>query len=229
VLQNYGSELSKIENLTQKDIIASMKLDMVLRTMDNLTKNALFFIYILVPIILFLLFWLSNWIIFRVIHENKIKKIFDLKYFLKFGIISIPFFVIFIFIFLGFFNIIDLFFKGASLSSLIFRFLFYLILFLIIGYYNFIVYSLINKYLIKNLIKKSFKIALKKVYILFPLFLLLITILFVIMIPFSYLFLKQSVLGLESKDLNYLFLFLPLFLILGFYRMFLCYFIEKYE
>lgn len=192
VLQDYGSELSKIENLTQKDIVASMKLDIILRTMDSVTSNALLFIYILIPVILFLLFVVFNGLIFKIIHESKIKKVLDLKYFLKFGSISIPFFVIFVFIFLGFFNIIDSFFKGTSLSLLIFKSLFYLVSLLIVGYYNFVIYSLIYKYKIKELFKKSFKIAFRKIYVLLPLFLLLGIIIFIIFIPFSYLFLKQK-------------------------------------
>lgn len=229
VLQDYGSELSKIENLTQKDLVTSMKLDIVLRMMDSITSNALLFIYVLIPIILFLLFWIMHWLIFSIIYKNKIRELVNLKHFLKFGVISIPFFAIFIFIFLKLFDVIDLFFKGALLNSLLIRSLFYLVSFLLLGNYNFIIYSLFNKYNIKDLFRKSFKIYLKKFYILMPLFLLLIIILFIIMIPFSYLFLKQSVLGLESKDLSYLFLFIPLFLILGFYRMFLYYMIEKNE
>jgi hypothetical protein len=223
VLGDYSTELSKIEGLEQKDIVASMKLDVLLKTMDNVTSNALFFVYIIIPIVLFLLFWIFHYIIFNIIKENKL----NFKDFIKFGLISIPFFVAYIFIFLGFLNIIESFFEGEYLS-LLFKFLFYLILLLIVGYYNFVVYSL-NKYKIKDLIKKSFKISLKKFYVLMPLFLLLSIILLIISIPFFYLFIKQSILGLENKDFYYIFLFLPLFLILGFYRMFLVYIIKKYE
>ncbi|MCX6711944.1 MAG: hypothetical protein NT139_02825 [Candidatus Woesearchaeota archaeon] len=229
VLQSYGSELGTIENLQQKDIVASMKLDTILRTMESITSNALFFIYILIPIVLFLLWWIFQGINFKLVYENKVKKILDLKYFFRFGFISILFFIVFTFIFLGFFNIIYSFFQGESMSLLSYKFLFYLISSLLLGYYFFVVYSLTNKYKIKDLVKKSFKIALKKFYILFPLFLLLSIILFITFIPFSYLFLRQTVLGLSVSYLNYLFWFVPLFLILGFYRMFLCYSIEKYE
>jgi hypothetical protein len=177
--------------LTTENLIL---LENVLPNLNTVVQRALVYIY-LIPVVIFILFCIFQSINFRLIYGDKI---LDIRNSLKFSLVSLPFFVF--------------------LSCFILKFdLIFILITLLIGYFTLNSYSFLKDKL-NEIVKKTFKIGLRRIYLFFPLyivFLILIFLLFVF-IFMIYVNLMAETLTVSNLLVNFVFLIVILIIIIWF-------------
>ena len=197
IIQNNALALQNIDTSNVDDVVQ------VLNDLKPMMNKALFFIYFLIPLGIFLLFLFSRYFIFNLFKKKKLVDYF---------FIILPFFSLYLFSLIKFLLIFDIFYGNFNSYSLL---LFFLLL-LISSYFLILGLSLYGNY--KEVYKHLF-VKLKKFYLYFPIFLLyalisFFVILFLILMHFSLLA------GFYKISVMFFILFILFLLILSWYRIF---------
>ena len=177
VVQSLLRESTTLENLEQSNLL--------LEKISSVMNEALFFGYLIIPLSIFILWVVFQGLSYKLISENNFSKILDYKFFMKFLILTLPFFIILtfaIFQFLAMFSDLIPYYGGISNPT----FMLFVITLgpLILFYFLFIFYSLLNNNSLLKTLKKGFLIAIKKIYFLFPLYLGYLTIFILFLVAF---------------------------------------------
>jgi|TARA_B100000315_G_scaffold94545_1_gene86917 hypothetical protein len=177
VVQSLLRESTTLENLEQSNLL--------LEKISSVMNEALFFGYLIIPLSIFILWVVFQGLSYKLISENNFSKILDYKFFMKFLILTLPFFIILtfaIFQFLAMFSDLIPYYGGIFNPT----FMLFVITLgpLILFYFLFIFYSLLNNNSLLKTLKKGFLIAIKKIYFLFPLYLGYLTIFILFLVAF---------------------------------------------
>ena len=184
-IQQYIPQLNALESLLQESTAVGNleQSNLLLNNISSVMNKALIFGYFIIPLVIFVLWILFQGLNYKIIFENKTNKILDYKFFLKFLVITLPFFVI---LTLAIFQFLFLFsdfvpYYGGNLNP---NSLLYLVIFgpIILFYLLYIFYSLLNDNGLIKTMKKGFLLSINKIYYLFPLYIgyLIIFILFLV-------------------------------------------------
>ena len=212
-------QFSPIINSFTAENLDTILLQQTLDQLNNVANKALMFIYIAVPIVVFLIwgfFHGSSWQLLTG------KKRFDFKYLLRFAVATIPFLAIIIFISSKLFNLIsELFVDYGVLFGI--ELWMHIILLLITFYLMVVAYSDLNfKRFLRN-----FKIAFKKFYLMFPIALVYMILFFVLFVILTYTYIVFFSGIYTSGLITAIILFLAFLLLFIYYRIFIFTFFNK--
>jgi hypothetical protein len=172
-IQQYIPQLNEVQKLLQESTAVGNleQSNILLESINSVMNEALFFGYFIMPLIMFILWTLFQGLSYKLISENNLNKILDYKYFIKFSILTLPFFILLTlatFQFLAMFSDLVPYYGGIFSPTIM---LFIIILGpIILFYFLLIFYSLLNKNSLLKTLKKGSSIAIKKIHILFPLY-----------------------------------------------------------
>lgn len=192
-VKNYlGNLVYSIEGLgTSLGSIASSNIDKValanvLGNVEPVLFKYYLVFYFLLPVGLFILAVVSKGISFGVIQERS-KKIINYRYLLRFALFLLPVFIIGIMLIAKVFELLSMYllpeisagsYEGFIMSSKLALFL--LVVGFIVAYFTFISFNILLKKKIKNAFNDTFRLGVKKAYVLFPLFLVLLIIMIIL-------------------------------------------------
>ncbi len=160
LLQSYAPQLTTIQeiNATNPETLA------LVSQLESITRNTLFFAYIIVPLLFLLIFVVTKGFIWKIlISEIKNKK----RFFFRFSMVTVTAIILFTLLTFpsmsnaSFFNYLDI-----SIIKII-------VLSLFISYFASVIYSNLNGHSsFYSIIKSSIAKSIKKIYIILPVFLL---------------------------------------------------------
>ncbi|MBI2667805.1 hypothetical protein HYX17_03480 [Candidatus Woesearchaeota archaeon] len=187
LIQQYIPKLNEMQSLLQQstDVANLDQTTLVLNSINSIVRESLIFGYFIIPFVIFILWALLQGLNYKIIFEDKMKNILDYKFFIKFLVISLPFFVILTLIafqFLSMFTNIVPYYGG----QFEFNTQLYLIILIpiILFYFLLIFYSLLNNNSLLRTLRKGISIAIKKIHYLFPLYLGYLVIFILFMVAF---------------------------------------------
>ena len=162
-LQNLAPYLLEMQTALQQsaDIQTLNRFNEILTAMDAITQRALVFGMVVLPLVLFMLLVLSQGTIYKIIKGGKLN---DGKYFARFALVSLVFYIPMIFIFRYLAVLIANPFNYQPIDNPKFLLLLGIVTFIIV-YFLFIAYSLFNIKGIRSL-KTMFNLGIRKFYIL---------------------------------------------------------------
>jgi len=209
-LEQLGGVVSGVVDLEgNADIV---KLTEFIDTANPLIWKYKFLLYLAVPLIIFLLYCLTNGLGWWLINKNK-QKISWKRYIVYFTMINIPAFLILYGIFYKILNILSSFVPGFE-AIIDFNYeeqiiLILILLFFVVSYLALIYYNTITDGLKKGF-KSAVLISLKKIHIILPIYLLILVLVLALIITLLYL-----LVGLIAGSLIWQALLLGLLLLLG--------------
>lgn len=178
----YQAQIQGLETgLANQSTEALLALEPLVKDFNNIVFGAYLFMFVLVPVIIYLLFWVSQTLI--------ISKKFDKKYILKTFLYGIPFIAIFCLMMSSF---LEVFFNAIVSWSSMWLFVLYIVVIFLMAYAWFTGLILLHDSSLKLLYQKFFNNILK----FFILFLLVIIIL-IFEIYAASRYLTESFLGLN--------------------------------
>lgn len=196
-----------VNELSQQETINLAALQSTMSLIKPLLSKYLLLQYLIAPLIIFILFILTQGFIWQTLSNQK----FNLKYYFKFTIISIPLLLISSYLFYQTITLLSLF-LSSDISSFQLQskiFLILIILGLLIAYLTFLAYSLLNKQSLKELIQQIFNLKFKKFINFFLVYLLFLGVLFTLFLTyFGFLisFLSYSYANLIKWFIPFLFI-----------------------
>lgn len=171
-----------VNELSQQETINLASLQSTMDLIKPLLSKYLLLQYFIAPLIIFILFILTQGFIWQTLSNQK----FNLKYYFKFTILSIPLLLISSYLFYQIITILSLF-LSSDISSFQLQskiFLILIILELLIGYFTFLAYSLLEKQSLTELIKQIFNLKFKKFINFFLICLLFLIVLFILFLTY---------------------------------------------
>ena len=214
-LEEFGSQLGTFT----ADNLDPFVLQQVLDQVNAIANRALLFIYIAVPLGIFLI-----WVIFQGSSWQLLsgKKRFDFKYLIRFAVATLPFFIALGFIIIRLFNLLSELLVDYSILFRIDVWI-YIIIAVLIFYLTLIIYSDLN---FKNILK-NIKTAFKKIYVMFPIALIFVVLFFALFLPLTYLYLLFFA-GIYTLNIAMtLILFFVFLLLFSYCRIFIFAFFNK--
>ena len=210
-IQSLTPDLLNLQGILQEsaDLTNLVRLETVLDSINSVANSALLFGYFIIPLIVFLILHFFHSLNYKIIH-HQVK--FNLKYLLKFFLVSVPYFLILVFAFiqlLGFFG--GTYFNNVKTSDILLITI--AVLFVIVYYFTFLGYSSFVD------IKKGFRLGIKKFKILFPLYLLVLGIIFTASLIFLYLYVLYIAEFFTALSILYIFVIILLLLALDYLRV----------
>ena len=187
LIQQYIPQLNAIQGLLQEstELTNLQQADLLLNTINTLIKEALIFSYIIIPLVVFIILILLQGLNYRLIFEDKLNKVFNLKFFSKFAIITLPFYIILVLIiiqFLALFSELVPYYGGEFTGD----YFLYILIIVPVGlfYFLLIFYSLLNNHKLVTVLKKGLKIGVNKFHKLIFLYLGYIVVLVLFLVAF---------------------------------------------
>ena len=231
LIQQYIPQLNQIQGLLQESTAVGNleQTSLLLGNINSVIREALIFGYFVIPLIVFILWVLLQGLNYKLIFENKLNKILDYKFFLKFIIISLPFFVILtliVFQFLAIFGDIIPYYGGTFSGN--FRAYTLVIVPILLFYFLFVFYSILNECSLWRTLKKGVSIAMKKIHYLFPLYIgyLVIIILFFVAFLNNFVFYIGNFNAFSAVNLL---ITIILLIILSYYRILFTLFSNRFS
>ncbi len=173
VLQQFIPKLSDIgSSLTIEDASSIANLDALLKVIEPILREANIFVYFVVPIFVFLLWVLFQGLSWNFLGEGSFIKAMDIRLYPKFALLSLPFFVLLFYFFIGFLN-------QGDISANLPRFVIFLLVFIIVFYFTVVSYIVINKH---KFFPKFFEVGVKRLKMFFPMFILLLIVLLLVLV-----------------------------------------------
>ena len=95
LIQQYIPKLNEMQSLLQQstDTANLDQTTLVLNNINSIVRESLIFGYFIIPFVIFILWTLLQGLNYKIIFEDRIKNILDYKFFIKFLVINLPFFV----------------------------------------------------------------------------------------------------------------------------------------
>ena len=184
-IQQYIPQLNEVQKLLQESTVVGNleQSNILLENINSVMNEALFFGYFIMPLIIFVLWITFQGLSYKLISEDNLNKILDYKYFIKFSILTLPFFILLtlaIFQFLAMFSDLIPYYGGIFKPTIM---LFIITLGpIILFYFLLIFYSLLNKNSLLKTLKKGFLIAIKSLLCFITLIPLILYFLFILYI-----------------------------------------------
>lgn len=174
VLQQFAPKLADISSsLTAQDSSSVAQLDALLKVIEPIITEAKVFIFFVVPVLAFFIWVLFQGVSWNFLKEDYFKKAFDIRFYPKFALLSIPFFIILVYFANDFLNVAENF----NLT----KYVIVLIILVIVFYFMIISYLAIGR---GKFLFNFLKLSIKKAKVFIPSFLLLIFILLLVFILF---------------------------------------------
>ncbi len=108
VLQQFSPQLADISaSISIEDAASVAELEALLNVMQPIINEAKFFIFFLVPVLLFFLWVLFQGFTWNFLKGGSFRKAFDIKFYPKFAILSLPLFGIIYYLVTDFFNLVE--------------------------------------------------------------------------------------------------------------------------
>jgi len=214
ILQSYSTQLSSIQTQLIQNITDIYQFTPVLSNITVILQKAMILVY-LIPLIIFILYCISQSIIFATLKEISIK-----KYIIKFSIVSLPAFLLVVFFIKELWNEI---FISQQFGN---KFIILLILVYII-YYFILLFHLRLKTDLKEAFKKVYKTHILKLIVFIPLslILLILSFLYILSIFFIAVFFSSQ----NYQETIYIYIFnIIITILIIFYESFLIKLEKKY-
>lgn len=169
VIQQFAPKISDISStLNSNNPLSVPQLDALLKVLDPIISEAKFFVFIVIPVMVFLLWVFFQGLGWNFLKQDSFKKAIDIRLYPSFAIASIPLFAVLVFAFNDFLNMVDSF--NISKSVIIFVLLF------VVLYFTIISYLVLGK---TKFFLRLVHLSIKRIWIFFPAFLLMFFLLLV--------------------------------------------------
>ncbi len=173
VIQQFAPSLADISSgISMDDPSSVAQLDALLQVLNPIISEAKFFIFIVIPVMLFLLWVLLQGFGWNVLRNDSLKRALDIRLYPSFALVSLPFFAVLVILLNNLLNFSDVSFnlnKSVTLIVLLFVvFYFTMVSCLVFGRPRFF----------SNLVRLS----IKRAYVFFPVFLLVFLLFLVALI-----------------------------------------------
>ncbi len=173
VLQQFVPKLSDISSsLAIEDASSVGNLDALLKVIEPIVREANIFVYFVVPVLVFFLWVLFQGWGWNFLKEGSFAKAMDIKFYPKFALLSLPFFGLLFYLFVGFLD------KG-DVSTTLPRFIITLLIFVVVFYFTVVSYIVVNK---PKFFPRFFGVGVKKVKMFFPMFMLFLVVLLLVLV-----------------------------------------------
>ena len=200
VIQQFAPKITGISSaLAMEDASSVGQLDALLKVVEPIVNEANFFIYFVVPVMIFLLWVLLQGFSWGLLKNDSVKKALHFNFYPKFALFSIPLFVVVFFLFRGFLNLAEQ--VNLTKSVILFIVLF------IVFYFTIISYLVIDR---AKFLSSLVNLSIKRSKIFFPAFLLFLIIFLLTLILFFNNYIYALSLILPSALSIFLFLFFML-------------------
>lgn len=201
VLQQFAPKLADVSSsLNAEDASSVAQLDALLKVIGPIVSEAKIFIFFVVPVLLFFLWVLFQGVGWNFLKQDSFKKVFDIRFYPKFALLSIPIFAIIFYLFSDFMNVAENF----NLT----KYVILLILLIIVFYFTLASYLVVGK---DRFLPNFFNLSIKKAKLFLPSFFLLIFILLLVLILFFNAFIAVLSLAVPPVLTMVLLLFFILF------------------
>ncbi|MEM4266954.1 MAG: hypothetical protein QW404_02775, partial [Candidatus Nanoarchaeia archaeon] len=108
VLQQFSPQLADISaSISMEDAASVAELEALLNVIQPIVNEAKFFIFFMVPVLLFFLWVLFQGFGWSFLKSSSLKKSFDIRFYPKFALLSLPFFGIIYYLTTDFFNLVE--------------------------------------------------------------------------------------------------------------------------
>ncbi len=232
LIQSYTPQITELKSALENNSVDYSRLDNLISNMNLLNTKSLFLIYFLVPLVLFIIFVIFEGISFKAPGIKNLKELIDLKYFLKFSVLTLPLFFIIYFALRKFLEILNLFILvsfGVQVTNFWQQIFLFLISLFLISYLFVIAYYLVGRNSIVETFKKTFIIGVKKAYILVPAYLPMFLLLLLFLILASNLFLNDMFYGPGGFKMSSIISLLLVIIVVSLYKIFFSRIIKRFE
>ncbi|MFH1332332.1 MAG: hypothetical protein ABIH63_03545 [archaeon] len=200
VIQQFTPQLNDIySSLNMEDPASVAQLDALLKVIEPIVTEANFFIYFVVPVMVFLIWVFFQGLSWGLLKEDSFKKSLYIHFYVKFALLSIPFFVVLFFLLRGFLELTE----TVNLTKSV---IIWIVLF-IVFYFTLISYLVMKK---KKLLFDIFEVGIKRAKVFFPAFLLFIVLFLIVFVLFFNAYISALSLVMPSASSIILLLFFVL-------------------
>ena len=164
VLQQFAPKLTGIgSDLASDNPLSIAQVDALINVLDPIVREAKFFIFFVIPIMVFLLWVFFQGLGWNLMRHDSFKRVLDIRLYPSFAVASIPFFAVIVFLLNDFLNISESFDPT--------RYVITWILLFVIFYFTVISYQVVNQ---PRFFRRLVYISIRKAWIFFPVFLLML-------------------------------------------------------
>ncbi|MBI2673325.1 hypothetical protein HYX19_03635 [Candidatus Woesearchaeota archaeon] len=232
LMQSYTPQITDLKSALENNSIDYSQLDSLINNIDLLNTKSLFLIYFLVPLVLFIIFIVFEGISFKAPGIKNFKELFDLKYFFKFLVLTLPLFFIMYLALRKFLEILRLFVLvsfGVQVPNFLQQIFLFLASLFIVSYLFILAYYLVDRNSIIETFKKTFVIGIKKAYLLVPAYFPMFLLFFVFLFLTSNLYLNYMFYGPEGFKISSVVGLLSVIVVVALYKIFFFLLIKRFE